>query len=43
MAALLRSSDTLIIEDDSIGDVSRYPAASLGRHCPERTVHIVSY
>ena len=43
MAALLRSSDTLIIEDDGIGDVSRYPAASLGRHFPERTVHIVSY
>lgn len=43
MADLLRTSETLIIEDDGIADISSYPAASLGRHYPDRTVHIVSY
>lgn len=43
LAELLRTSDTLIIEDDGIGDISSAPAASLGQDFPERTVHIVSY
>lgn len=43
LAAMLENSETLIIEDDGIGEVSSQPAVSLGSHFPERTIHIVSY
>jgi DNA-binding transcriptional MocR family regulator len=40
---LLQGSDTLIIEDDGIGDISSLPSQSLGGRFPDRTVHILSY
>lgn len=43
LAKVLKNSETLIIEDDGIGDVSSQAAVSLGVHYPDRTVHIVSY
>lgn len=43
LAELLRPTDTLIIEDDGMGDISSQPPGSLGREFPERTVLIVSY
>ncbi|MCP8937123.1 aminotransferase class I/II-fold pyridoxal phosphate-dependent enzyme [Alsobacter sp. SYSU M60028] len=43
LAVLLRGHDTLVIEDDGIGDISSRPAASLGSVLPDRTVHIRSY
>jgi DNA-binding transcriptional MocR family regulator len=43
LAQVLKSSDTLIIEDDGIGDISSLPPASLGTEFPQRTVHVLSY
>ncbi|MBF9231933.1 aminotransferase-like domain-containing protein [Microvirga alba] len=43
LAQVLKGSDTLIVEDDGIGDLSSLPPASLGTHFPERTVRILSY
>jgi DNA-binding transcriptional MocR family regulator len=43
LARVLRDSDTLIIEDDGIGDISSLLPASLGTRFPQRTVHILSY
>jgi DNA-binding transcriptional MocR family regulator len=43
LAALLHHSETLIIEDDGLGDISSQPPASLGQEFPDRTVLIVSY
>jgi DNA-binding transcriptional MocR family regulator len=46
MAALetvLRGHDTLVIEDDGIGDLSAAPPASLGGAMPGRVVHIRSF
>lgn len=43
MATLLNDTDTLIIEDDGIGDVSSFAPASLGSYHPDRTVHILSF
>jgi DNA-binding transcriptional MocR family regulator len=43
LADVLRGSDTLIIEDDGIGDVSDLPPASLGERFPDRVVHIRSF
>jgi DNA-binding transcriptional MocR family regulator len=43
LARVLKDSDTLIVEDDGVGDISSLPPASLGRHFPQRTVHILSY
>jgi DNA-binding transcriptional MocR family regulator len=43
LATVLKGSDTLIVEDDGIGDISTRPPDSLGRHFPDRVIHIVSY
>ncbi len=43
LAQRLRGTDTLILEDDGVGDLSSLPPASLGRWFPERTVHVLSY
>ncbi|GAB3626715.1 Putative N-acetyl-LL-diaminopimelate aminotransferase [Pandoraea terrae] len=43
LAKLLARSETLMVEDDGLGDIASYPAVSLGERFPERTVHIVSY
>lgn len=40
---LLLSTDLLMIEDDGLGILSSVPALSMGRHFPERTIHITSY
>ena len=40
---ILEGSDTLIIEDDGVGDVSEAVRHSLGRRFPDRVVHILSY
>ena len=39
----LASTDTLIIEDDGVGDISSAPRQSLGSRFPERTIHVLSY
>ncbi|WAL83696.1 aminotransferase class I/II-fold pyridoxal phosphate-dependent enzyme [Pandoraea sp. XJJ-1] len=43
LTALLKKSDTLIIEDDGFGLISPEPATSFGKSFPERTVHIKSF
>lgn len=43
LAGLLSGIDTLVIEDDSMGDVASSEPVSLGRHLPERTVHLRSF
>ncbi len=43
LAAVLKDSDALIIEDDGVGDVSALPPATLGNYFPDRVIHIVSY
>ncbi|NKK77180.1 PLP-dependent aminotransferase family protein [Rhizobium leguminosarum] len=39
---VLEDSDTLVIEDDGVGDVSAAPPQSLGARFAERTIHILS-
>jgi DNA-binding transcriptional MocR family regulator len=43
LADELKNHQTLIIEDDGLGDLSAGASASIGRWLPSRTVHIVSY
>lgn len=43
LARVLANSKTLIVEDDGIGDLSRWPVWSLGYHFPERVVHVHSF
>lgn len=43
LATVLAGSETLIIEDDGVGDVSIHPPISLGTTMPERVVHIRSF
>ncbi|BAN95506.1 gntR family transcriptional regulator [Plautia stali symbiont] len=43
LAQVLSQSATLIVEDDGIGDLSRWPVWSLGRHYPQRTLHVHSF
>lgn len=43
LAAVLKTSEALIIEDDGVGDLSSSPPISLGRHFPDRVVHILSF
>ncbi|KQR77259.1 GntR family transcriptional regulator [Burkholderia sp. Leaf177] len=43
LAALLKKSGTLIIEDDGLSFVAPKLAASLGKWYPDRTVHIKSF
>ncbi|RXT52588.1 GntR family transcriptional regulator [Bosea sp. Tri-44] len=43
LGRVLAGSETLVIEDDGIGDVSIHPPISLGVTMPERVVHIRSF
>ncbi|WP_147196189.1 PLP-dependent aminotransferase family protein [Pantoea sp. CCBC3-3-1] len=43
LAQILAGSNTLIIEDDGIGELAARPAQSLGHHYPDRTLHVRSY
>ena len=43
LAAVLRDTDTLIVEDDGIGDISAAPRHSLGAYFPNRLIHILSF
>ncbi len=43
LASLLAGSRALIVEDDHSGDIATGADVSIGRHLPERTVHIRSY
>jgi len=43
LAQVLQQSNTLIVEDDGIGDLSAEASWSLGSHFPERTLHIRSF
>ncbi|WP_220443698.1 PLP-dependent aminotransferase family protein [Paracoccus luteus] len=40
---VLAASDTLIIEDDGVGDLAMLPRQSLGRWLPDRVIHILSF
>jgi DNA-binding transcriptional MocR family regulator len=40
---VLKESETLIIEDDGVGDISEAARQSLGRRFPDRVIHILSY
>ncbi|WP_427928380.1 PLP-dependent aminotransferase family protein [Agrobacterium cavarae] len=43
LAGVLAESDTLIIEDDGLADISAERPVSLGKRFPDRTVRIVSF
>ncbi|MEZ2131433.1 MULTISPECIES: PLP-dependent aminotransferase family protein [unclassified Sinorhizobium] len=43
LADILRDTDTLIVEDDGIADLSTAPRHSLGGQFPDRVIHILSY
>lgn len=43
LAKVLEGSDTLIVEDDGVADISSLPPATLGTYFPDRVIHIVSY
>lgn len=43
LAETIGRAGALVIEDDSMGDISTSRAVSLGRYLPERTVHIRSF
>lgn len=43
LARVLANSSTIIVEDDGIGDLSRWPVFSLGCHYPERVLHVHSF
>ncbi len=43
LAAVLRRSEAVVVEDDSAGAISSSPALSLGALLPERTLHVRSY
>ena len=43
LGRLLQGSDTLVVEDDGIGDVMDAPRLSLGQLMPDRVIHVLSY
>jgi DNA-binding transcriptional MocR family regulator len=43
LAEVLRDSDTLIIEDDGVADISPAKRQSLGYEMPDRVIHIISF
>ena len=43
LARILAGYNTLIIEDDGIGELAARPVQSLGRYYPARTLHVRSY
>src|SRR5690606_3468970 len=43
LAALLRGSEVVVIEDDHSGDISTAPDVRLGSWLPDRVLHIRSY
>ena len=43
LAAMLRGTGAVIVEDDSTGGISSTPALSLGSHLPGQTLHIRSF
>jgi DNA-binding transcriptional MocR family regulator len=44
LAAVLRDHpEVLVIEDDHAGDIASAPPVSIGRHLPDRTVHVLSF
>lgn len=43
LAQVLRGSDTLIIEDDGVADISGVERHSLGTELPDRVIHIISF
>ncbi|MET3585678.1 DNA-binding transcriptional MocR family regulator [Pseudorhizobium tarimense] len=43
LAVVLRDRDTLIIEDDGVGDISSKLRLSLGTYFPDRVIHILSF
>ncbi|WP_283192902.1 PLP-dependent aminotransferase family protein [Rhizobium sp. AN80A] len=42
LAEVLRDADTLIVEDDGVGDISDAPRQSMGDIFPDRVIHIFS-
>lgn len=40
---VLEGTDTLIIEDDGVADITFAPRQTLGKRFPERVIHILSY
>jgi DNA-binding transcriptional MocR family regulator len=40
LAALLKATNVIVVEDDHAGDISSSPLVSVGTHLPAQTVHI---
>ncbi|MEV6300297.1 aminotransferase class I/II-fold pyridoxal phosphate-dependent enzyme [Actinoplanes sp. NPDC051861] len=40
---LLESPSVLVVEDDHAGDIASAPPVSIGRHLPDRTVHVAGF
>ncbi len=43
LARLLRSTNTIVVEDDHANNISAAPIVTLGKWLPDRTVHVRSY
>lgn len=43
LAAVIAHTGAIVVEDDSSGEISQSPAATLGRHLPHRTLHVRSF
>lgn len=43
LAGILKTVDTLIVEDDGVGDIAAAPRHSLGTCFPNRVIHILSF
>jgi DNA-binding transcriptional MocR family regulator len=42
-AVLAGFPEVVVVEDDHAGDIASAPPVSLGRHLPQRTVHVASF
>jgi DNA-binding transcriptional MocR family regulator len=43
LVAVLRNSDAVVVEDDSLGYLSQVPVRTLGGGLPDRTIRVLSY
>ncbi|MDR9760121.1 PLP-dependent aminotransferase family protein [Rhizobium redzepovicii] len=43
LGGILKDSDTLVVEDDGVADISSAPRHSLGTLYPDRVIHVLSF